>query len=212
VSLSLGVLVSGSGSNLQAILDAVRAGQLKADVRIVVSNRPGVRALLRAKEAGVEALVVDHREFATRESFDARLVAELKLRGVEWLALAGFMRVITPVLLEAFRDRIVNIHPSLLPAFPGVDSQTQAFRYGVKVAGCTVHFVDQGVDSGPIIAQRAVPVLETDDEESLRCRILAQEHELFPEVLQAISEDRVRVVRREGQRPLVTLAGRAEAQ
>ena len=208
MTLALGVLVSGSGSNLQAILDHVREGQLDCDLRVVISNRPDAFALTRAQRANVETAIIDHKQFASREAFDAALVERLKQSGVEWIALAGFMRVITPVLLDAYPDRIVNIHPSLLPAFPGVNSQKQAFDYGAKIAGCTVHFVDRGVDSGPIIAQRAVPVLQSDDAEALRTRILEQEHVLFPEVLQAIAEARVEIRRRDGQRPMVLVADR----
>lgn len=192
MTMRLGVLVSGSGTNLQSILDACADGRLDAQVRLVVSNRAGAFALERAARAGVPTRVLEHKQFSSREDFDHALVDALRAAEVEWIALAGFMRVLTPVFLEAFPGRIVNIHPSLLPAFPGVNSQQQAFDYGVKVAGCTVHFVDGGVDTGPIIAQRAVPVLESDDADSLRARILEQEHSLFVEALQAISEGRVR--------------------
>lgn len=191
--LQLGILVSGSGTNLQSILDAVAEGRLEADVRLVMSNRPGAYALERASRAGVETRVLDHREFSSREDFDRAMVQVLRGAGVEWVALAGFMRVLTPELLHAFPGRVLNIHPSLLPAFPGVNGQKQAFDYGVKVAGCTVHFVDEGVDAGPIIAQRAVPVLDDDDAESLRKRILEQEHALYVEVLQALSEERITI-------------------
>lgn len=203
MKLSLGVLVSGSGSNLQAILDSIADGSLQADLRIVISNRPGVLALERAQKAGVPTALIDHRQFSSREEFDEVVVAELQRYSVQWVALAGFMRVVTRVLLAAFPDRIVNIHPSLLPAFPGVDAQKQAFNYGVKVTGCTVHFVDDGVDSGPVIAQRSVNVLADDDLATLRERILAEEHVVFPEVLRAIAQGRVEVVRREGIRPTV---------
>jgi phosphoribosylglycinamide formyltransferase-1 len=189
----LGVLVSGNGTNLQAILDAIRGRELDARVAVVVSNVPGATALDRAREAGVEAVVVDHREFATRSEFDAALVALLRARGVELVVLAGFMRLLTSSLLDAFPMRIVNVHPALLPAFPGVAGQRQALAYGVRVTGCTVHFVDGGTDTGPIIAQATVPVLDGDDEASLTARILAKEHELLPCVLQWIAEGRVAV-------------------
>lgn len=204
--LNLGILVSGSGTNLQSILDAVQQGRLDADVRVVVSNRPGAYALERAAQAGVETRVLDHREFESREAFDRALVQLLRAAQVEWVVLAGFMRVLTPELLHAFPGRVLNIHPSLLPAFPGVNGPGQAFEYGVKVAGCTVHFVDEGVDAGPIIAQRAVPVLEVDDAESLRKRILQQEHELYVEVLQALSEERVTIQPSSGGRARVRIA------
>lgn len=189
--LQLGVLVSGGGTNLQSILDAVGGGALDADVRLVLSNRPKAGGLERARAAGVPALAISHRRFETREAFDAALVAALEEHGVEWVALAGFMRVLTPTFLRAFPGRVVNIHPALLPAFPGVEAQHQAWEYGVKIAGCTVHFVDDGVDTGPILGQVAVPVLDDDDAERLRQRILVEEHRLYPRVLQWLAEGRV---------------------
>lgn len=195
MSLQLGVLVSGSGSNLQAILDAISAGDLDAECRIVVSNRPGVFALERAKKAKVPTLALDHKSFQSRSAFDAELARVLKDAGVEWIALAGFMRVLTPTFLDAFGGRIINIHPSLLPAFPGVDAQRQAFESGVKVTGCTVHFVDHGVDTGPIIAQQEVPVLSGDDLETLRARILVQEHRLFVDALKKVASGEVQLER-----------------
>ncbi len=194
MTLALGVLVSGSGSNLQAILDAIDDGRLDARCELVISNRPTAYALTRAERAGVATCVVDHKEFASREQFDQRVIAHLKEAGVQWVALAGFMRVLTPAFLSAFEDRVVNIHPSLLPAFPGVDAQRQAFDYGVKVAGCSVHFVELGVDSGPIILQRAVPVLPNDTVDTLRQRILLEEHLAFVHALQLIAEDRVQLL------------------
>jgi phosphoribosylglycinamide formyltransferase-1 len=191
--ITLGVLVSGSGTNLQAILDAVRGGTLDARVAVVISNVTGAKALDRARSAGVEGLVIEHQGFPDRRSFDAAVVAALRERGVEVVVLAGFMRLVTPVLLDAFAMRVVNVHPALLPAFPGVHSQRQALAYGVRVAGCTVHFVDGGTDTGPIIAQAVVPVHDDDDDEALSARILAREHELLPKVLQWIAEGRVRV-------------------
>jgi phosphoribosylglycinamide formyltransferase 1 len=191
MSLSLGVLVSGNGTNLQAILDATRAGTLRANVRCVISNRTGAMALERAARAGVPALTIPHQTFETREAFDRAVVAALREHGAEWIVLAGFMRVVTPELLRAFPGRIVNIHPSLLPSFPGKDAIGQALRHGVKVTGCTVHFVDEGVDSGPIIAQRAVEVRPGDDEHSLAERLHAAEHELFVGVLREIASGRV---------------------
>ena len=180
----LGVLASGGGTNLQAIVDAIAAGSLDARVAVVVSNVPGAGALDRARAAGVEAVTVDHTAFRDRAAFDAAIVEVLRARGVEVVVLAGFMRLVTEVLLEAFPRRVVNVHPALLPAFPGLHAQAQALRYGVRVTGCTVHFVDGGTDTGPIIAQTAVPVLDGDDEGALTTRILAQEHELLPRVLQ----------------------------
>lgn len=206
MTLELGVLVSGSGSNLEAILAAIASGRLDARCRLVLSNRPGVLALERARAAGVPSVVVDHKEYATREAFEERAVQELTKHGVEWLALAGFMRVLSPRLLGAFPGRVVNIHPSLLPAFPGVNAQGQAYEYGVKLAGCTVHFVDAGVDSGPIIAQAPVPAFAADSPEDLRLRILAQEHVLLPRALQWIAEGKVRLISRAGSRDVVAVA------
>ena len=189
--LTLGVLVSGVGSNLQAILDAISAGTLNAQVKLVIANRPGAPALERAGAAGVRALTIPHKDFASREAFDRALVSALREAEVNWVVLAGFMRVLSPEFLDAYRGRIINIHPSLLPAFPGVDAAKQALDYGVKLTGCTVHFVDQGVDSGKIIAQRAVAVAPGDDVSSLAARIHEAEHELFVDVLREIAAGRV---------------------
>ena len=189
----LGVLASGGGTNLQAILDAIAAGQLDARVGVVVSNVPGAGALARARAARVHTVIVEHGAFADRGSFDAAVVGARRSHGVELVVLAGFMRLVTDVLLDAFPWRVVNVHPALLPAFPGVHAQRQALEYGVRLTGCTVHFVDRGTDTGPIVAQAVVPVLEGDDEEALRSRILVREHELLPRVLQWIAEGRVTV-------------------
>ena len=196
--LSLGVLVSGTGSNLQAVLDAIEGGNLAARVRVVISNRPNVQALERASKAGIPALTIPHKDFSTREEFDHAMVSALREAEVSWVVLAGFMRVLTPGFLSAFPGRIVNIHPSLLPAFPGVDAAKQALAYGVKITGCTVHWVDQGVDSGKIIAQRAVVVEAADDLASLSTRIHTAEHQLLVSVLQDIAAGRVVALAAEG--------------
>lgn len=209
--IALGVLVSGSGTNLQAILDAIAAGTLDARVAVVVANVAGAGGLDRARAAGVPAVVVEHTAHADRRSFDAAVVAELRAHGVEVVVLAGFMRLVTDVLLGAYPSRVVNIHPALLPAFPGVHAQKQALDYGVRIAGCTVHFVDAGKDSGPIIAQAAVPVYGDDDEEKLRVRILAREHELLPRVLQWMAEGRVTVEPVGGGRTRVRVRGAGTA-
>jgi len=211
--ITLGVLASGSGTNLQAVLDAIARGHLDARVAVVIANKPGAGAIERARAAGVPAVLIDHTEHPDRRAFDAAVVAELRARGVEWVVLAGFMRLLTDVLLGAFPMRVVNVHPALLPAFPGVHAQRQALHYGVCIAGCTVHLVDGGTDTGPIVAQAAVPVLPDDDEETLRLRILAQEHELLPRVLQWIAEGRVRVepARAETGRPRVRVQGESAA-
>jgi len=209
VPLRLGVLVSGSGTNLGAILAAVHAGKLDADVRVVISNKLAAGGLERARAAGVPAVAIPHAGFASRELFDEALVACLCEHDVEWVVLAGFMRVVTPVLLDAFPRRVINIHPALLPAFPGVDGPGQALAYGVKVAGCTVHLVDAGVDTGPVIAQAAVPVLEGDDRDRLAARILEQEHALLVEVIGWLSQGRLRVEDADGKRARVVIEARA---
>jgi phosphoribosylglycinamide formyltransferase-1 len=191
------VLVSGSGTNLQALLDARAAGMLAADIVLVVSNKPGVAALDRAASQGVPTEVISHRDFAAREDFDAALVAALRARAVELVVLAGFMRVLTPVFLDAFPGRVINVHPALLPSFPGIDAQAQALAYGVRVTGATVHFVDAGIDTGPIIAQAPVPVLDDDTVDTLRARILREEHRLLVSAVHAVALGRVRV---EGRR------------
>jgi phosphoribosylglycinamide formyltransferase-1 len=191
--MNLGVLVSGSGTNLQAILDAEKRGELGARVALVVSNVAGVRALERAQAAGVPWRVLPHKQFPSRQAFDEALVAVLKEAEVELVALAGFMRLLTPTFLHAFPGRILNIHPALLPAFPGVHAHEQALDYGAKISGCTVHFVDEGCDTGPIVAQAAVPVLDGDDAEQLAARILVEEHRLYPAAIRAVAEGRVEV-------------------
>jgi phosphoribosylglycinamide formyltransferase-1 len=196
--MKVGVLASGGGTNLQALIDAAGRGELgPARLVVVLANVEGCGALARAEQAGIPSAAIDHKAFATRAEFDRALLARLREHGVELVVLAGFMRLLTPEFLRAFPHRVVNIHPALLPAFPGVHVQKKAFDYGVKVTGCTVHFVDEGTDTGPIIAQTAVPVLEGDDAESLRLRILAEEHRLFPAVVRALAEGRVTV---EGRR------------
>ena len=189
----LGVLVSGSGTNLQAIIDRTVAGRLDCRIGLVVSNRPGVRALERATAAGVPTRVVDHRSFPRREAFDAGLLEALRDAGVQLVALAGFDRLVTRVLLDGFPQRVINIHPALLPAFKGLHAQKDALEYGVKVAGATVHLVDEETDHGPIIVQGAVAVSPDDTEETLRDRILALEHEIYPAAIQLFAEGRIEV-------------------
>jgi len=196
--VNVGVLASGSGTNLEALIAAAARGELgPARIAAVGVNVPGCGALERAARNGIATFVLDHKAFASREGFDAALVETLRQHQVELVVLAGFMRLLTPVFLAAFPQRVVNIHPALLPAFPGTHAQEQAFAYGVKVSGCTVHFVDGGTDTGPIIAQTVVPVLDGDDEESLKARILVEEHKLLPAVVRAVAEGRVSV---EGRR------------
>jgi len=192
--LRLGVLASGRGSNLQSILDAVASGRLAAQVRVVVSDQADAEALVRARRAGVPAVAVSTGGLRTRleAATEAEVVRVLRAHEVELVVLAGFMRVLHAPLLEAFPDAIINIHPSLLPAFPGLDAQRQALEHGVKITGCTVHFVDAGVDQGPIIGQRAVPIVDGDTRDSLADRILIEEHHLLVEVLDHFAAGRVR--------------------
>lgn len=182
--MNLGVLISGRGSNLEAILTATQDGRLEAKVSLVLSNRPEAAGLERARRHGVETTVISHRGFATREAYDQAVADALRGRGVDTVALAGFDRLVSRVLLSAFPGRVLNIHPALLPAFPGLHAQRQALEYGVKLTGVTVHLVDEQMDHGPIIAQAAVPVLDDDTEETLAARILEQEHRLYPIALQ----------------------------
>jgi phosphoribosylglycinamide formyltransferase-1 len=179
----LGVLISGRGSNLQALIDAIREGRLDAEIAVVISNRADAAGLDRAREAGIEALHINHRSFANRDDFDRAVVDALRARDVGLVCLAGFMRLVGPAMLEAFPNAILNIHPSLLPAFPGVDAQRQAIEHGVKVSGVTVHLVTSELDGGPIVVQRAVPVLEDDTADLLAARILVEEHRAYPEAI-----------------------------
>jgi phosphoribosylglycinamide formyltransferase-1 len=195
-TLALGVLASGRGSNLQAILDAIEAGRCPARVAVVVSDRAGARALERARAAGVKAVHLDPPAHADRAAFDRAMLAVLTEHAVELVCLAGYMRLLTPAFIEAYRGRILNVHPALLPAFPGLHAQRAALAYGVKLAGATVHFVDEGVDTGPIVLQAAVPVLEGDTEEMLAARILVAEHRLYPEAIRLYAEDRLETVGR----------------
>lgn len=196
MALNLGVLVSGSGSNLQAIIDATEKGFLKSKISIVISNVPDVYALERAKKHNIISTVINHKDFKNREDFDKKIVETLKKHSVDLVIMAGFLRVITPVLLDAFPMKILNIHPALLPSFPGLHVQKQALDYGCKFAGCTVHFADKGVDTGPIIIQGVVPILDTDTEESLSKRILSVEHKIYPQAIKLYEEGRIKIVGR----------------
>ncbi len=176
----IAVLISGSGSNLQAIIDASERGEIPCRVGLVISNKADAYGLVRAKNHGIPTEVVDHRSFPNREAFDTRLVEIIRRSGADLVCLAGFMRVLTPVFVHAFPNRILNIHPALLPSFPGTHGPGQALSYGVRFSGCTVHFLDEGVDTGPIIVQAVVPVYDDDTEETLAARILVQEHRIYP--------------------------------
>jgi phosphoribosylglycinamide formyltransferase-1 len=190
--MNVGVLVSGRGTNLQALIDRGRRGELgPARLTVVGGNVPDCPGIARARAAGLPTFVVDHRDYSARAGFDRALVTALRAHQTDLVVLAGFMRVLGEDFLGSFPDRVINIHPALLPAFGGVRAQRQALEAGVKITGCSVHFVDAGVDTGPIIAQSAVVVLEDDDEESLSARILAEEHRLLPAAVRAIAERRV---------------------
>ncbi len=197
----LGVLISGRGSNLQSILDAIRERRLAATLALVVSNVAGARGLDRARAAGVPALTIRHGDYPTRALFEAALVSILRDHQVDLVCLAGFMRRLGPTMVDAFRHRMLNIHPSLLPAFPGLHAQRQALLHGVKVTGATVHFVEAELDAGPIVRQAAVAVRDEDTEETLAARILAEEHRIYPEAIEAVLGGGWRV---EGRRLVAT--------
>lgn len=182
----LGVLLSGRGSNFLALEEAAARGELPAEIALVVSNVPGAAGLARARELGIPAVALPHQDASGRAAHEAGVIAALRQAGVEWVCLAGYMRRLSPAFVAAFPGRIVNIHPSLLPAFPGLDAQRQALEHGVKVSGCTVHLVDDGLDSGPIVVQRTLPVLDGDTPETLAARILEQEHQAYPEALRRL--------------------------
>lgn len=198
--LRLAILISGRGSNMQALLAACRSGAVAADPSLVLSNRAEAAGLALAEAAGVPTRIVPHRAFGERADFDAALDEALRRAGIEFVCLAGFMRLLTRDFIEAWRDKLINIHPSLLPAFPGLDTHRRALAAGVKFAGCTVHFVRFEADTGPIIAQAAVPVLASDDEARLAARVLEAEHRLYPLALGLVAAGKVRV---EGEQAIV---------
>ena len=187
----IAVLVSGGGSNLQSIIDSVESGYLNIQIAVVLSNKEDSYGLTRAKNHGIPTQVVSHGDFNSREEFESRFIQVLDGYDVELVVLAGFMRVLTPLFVNHYHHRIINIHPAILPAFPGTHAQKQALDYGVRFSGCTTHFVDEGTDTGPIIIQAIVPVLPDDTEESLGLRILREEHRIFPESLKLWSEGRI---------------------
>lgn len=195
--LRLGILVSGRGSNLQAIIDEIEAGTVRAEIAVVVSNKQGVPALERAERHGLTTVFLDPKSVAgtpdPRQAYDRKLLQTLQDHQVQLVVLAGYMKIVTPVLIDAYESRIMNIHPSLLPSFPGLHAQKQALDHGVKVAGCTVHFVTEGMDTGPIILQRAVPVEEGDTADTLSERILKEEHGLLPRAIRLFADGRLRV-------------------
>ncbi len=194
--INLGVLASGRGSNLQSIMDAVEAGNLNARIGVVVSDKKDSQALERARQRGMNSAHLSPKDYSSRELYDSAIVKILQENAVDLVVLAGYMRIITSALIAPYRNRVMNIHPSLLPSFPGLHSQRQALEHGVKVTGATVHFVDEQVDHGPIIIQAAVPVLDTDTEETLSSRILEQEHRIYPLAIQWFAEGRLKIIGR----------------
>ena len=201
MSRRIGVLISGRGSNLQSLIDAIRDGRLRATIAVVISNEEGVGGLDRAAAAGIETVVLSHRGWKLRDDYDSALARELRARNVDLVCLAGFMRIVGPSLIDAFPNAILNIHPALLPAFPGVDAQRQALEHGVRVSGVTVHFVTRELDAGPIVLQRAVPVLDDDTRDTLAARILEQEHLAYPEAVGIVLDGGWRIDGRRFTRP-----------
>jgi len=191
--LPIGVLISGSGTNLQAIIDAIQHGELSATIQVVISNKADAYGLERAQRYGIPTAVLSHKDFSSREMFEEKLVAILQNYSVELVVLAGFMRLLSPFFIRTFLHRIMNIHPALLPAFPGIHAQNQALTRGVRIAGATVHFVDEEMDHGPIIMQAAVPVYPDDTEDTLSARILTQEHRIYPQAIQLYAEGQLQI-------------------
>jgi phosphoribosylglycinamide formyltransferase-1 len=204
----IAVLVSGGGSNLQSIIDSVESGYLNIQIAVVLSNKEETYGLTRATNHGIPTQVVSHKEFNNREKFENRLIEVLDGYGVDLVVLAGFMRVLTPLFVNHYHHKIINIHPAILPSFPGTHGQKQALDYGVRFSGCTTHFVDEGTDTGPIIIQAVVPVLPDDTEESLGTRILKEEHRIFPESLKLWSEGRILI---EGRKVIILQNKSSEA-
>jgi phosphoribosylglycinamide formyltransferase 1 len=203
--IGIGVLVSGSGSNLQSLIDHIQSGTLDSEIKIVISNNPDAYALERCKKHNIVSMVVDHRQYTSREDFDRRLVEIMIAADVELVVMAGFMRILSSIFFNAFPMRIMNIHPALLPAFPGTHVQQKAVDYGVKFSGCTVHFAEEGIDSGPIIIQSVVPVYEDDTGETLAERILNEEHRIYPQAIQYYAEGRINI---HGRKVLIRSAKR----
>ena len=199
--MRLAILLSGRGSNFQAIHEAVQNGTLDARIVCVISNRPGAPGIQRARDYGYDAHVLDHKLFANRAAHETEVLRILDAASPDFIALAGYMRLLSASFIERWRNRILNIHPSLLPAFPGVDAQAQAIAHGVKVSGCTVHFVDEHLDAGPIVVQRAVPVSDEDDADSLSARILVEEHKAYVEALQLLAKGDYTIDGRRVRRP-----------
>jgi phosphoribosylglycinamide formyltransferase-1 len=193
--LKLGIMASGNGSNFEAVAEAIKNRQLNAQIQVLIYNNPGIKAAARAEKWSVPTVLLDHRDYKRREDLDAAIVEVLRQYEVEWVVMAGWMRLVTPVLINAFPDKIINIHPSLLPSFKGIRAVEQALDAGVKIAGCTVHLVRLEVDSGPILLQAAVPVLPDDTSETLHARIQEQEHRILPQALAQLAADTTPVAR-----------------
>ena len=194
--IKLGVLCSGRGTDLQSIIDAIADGKLNAEIAVVLTDKPNVMALERAQKAQIKNLCIDRKKFDNKADFETALLNELKAAGVDLVILAGFMRILSPSFVHEYKERIMNIHPSLLPSFPGAHAHRDVLAYGVKVSGCTVHFVDEGTDSGPIIMQAAVEVKDDDTEETLAARVLEQEHIIYPKAIQLYVEGKLEIVGR----------------
>jgi phosphoribosylglycinamide formyltransferase-1 len=192
-NLRLGILASGKGSNFQSIIDAINSGRLRAEIAVLITDNPSAFAIERAKKHGIEYLVMSPKEYSSKDVYFVEIAEELKKRDVGLVILAGFMRIVRKPLIDTFPNRVMNIHPALLPAFPGLHGQRQALEYGVRISGCTVHFVDEGMDTGPIIIQAAVPVSQDDTEETLSERILKLEHKIYPEAIRLFSEGMIEV-------------------
>ena len=191
IMINIGVLVSGRGTNLQAIIEAIEEGKIAGEIKVVVSDNPDAYALKRAQQYHIDTRYIDFKEFKNREDFDKEIIKTLKEKKIELVVLAGYMRILSPYFIRTYKNKIINIHPALLPSFPGLHAQRQTLEYGAKVSGCTVHFVDEGVDSGPIILQKAVEVSDDDTEESLADKILKEEHQIYPRAIQLFSESRL---------------------
>lgn len=190
----LGILCSGRGSNMQSIMAAIESGQIKAEIGIVLTDKPEARALQVASEAGIKSVCVNRKACSTQQEFEEKLVAKLKAANVTLVVLAGFMRILSPYFVEAYRHRILNIHPSLLPSFGGAHAHRDVLAYGTKVSGCTIHFVDEGMDHGPIILQDTVPVLDDDTEDTLAARVLTKEHILYPKAIELFVDGRLELI------------------
>lgn len=197
---NIAILLSGRGSNFEAIYRAIREGEIDAKIGVVISNKEDARGLLKAKEFGLETIFLNPKEFSSREEYDLKLAEEIEKRNIDLICLAGWMRILTPSFVQRFRNRIMNIHPALLPSFPGLEAQRQALEYGVRFSGCTVHFVNEEVDAGPIILQAVVPVFQNDTVETLSERILREEHRIYPQAIELFVEGKLRI---EGRRVII---------